>query len=681
LKKINILIPLVIFSIAFMFVPFSQLDYLQRMPGDIGDARLNNYFLENIYQFIIGRSNSLWHLSFFSPFPYVLGFSDNLFGSSPIYIITRIFTADTSFAYQIWFLFGYLVNFISAYYVLRRLNGSVLAASIGALIFTFALPTTAHAGHAQLHYRFGIPLAIVFFIDFIITKSWRYLLIAFAWLVWQFYAGIYMGFFTFLLMLSMIFGYLVLEVIVNKIAITDLSKKYLASWRGQSSKQKTIFILGFFGLLIFLLILFYPYLQVSKLYNLSRSWGEISTMLPRPQSFFLSDASFFWTPKDSHIFNNLPMRHEHQMFIGMVPLLLALLGFLFGSRKVNGLQYSLICSALFIPIFLTIYIGGYSLWFFVHKFPLFSAIRAIARLDQVLLLVASYFAVIALDKIKGKYLWGEKAILIIILPLVILEAGFTSMSTSPKSDWDSRLVTIEKAVPKNLPADAILFFAQKTVPFYASEIDAMNISLKYQRDTINGYSGDHPKGFRSEYGDDCAEIPRRVLSYMSFIERPNDLVIYRSLMSKIIPIGFNDCQESWLEKPPSLTYSNKIYTSEDIKSLNYASFKLTKTHENIRLHFDIQNTADFPFSANSLLDKPIRISWRYIGDDGIPMSGWDSRLDLPFDIPAKGKLHVSLMLDNEKASKSKKVEVTLVQELVFWAHDVGLQAVAIDLNN
>lgn len=34
------------------------------MPGDIIDARLNNYFLEHIYQFLNGNAHSLWHLPF-----------------------------------------------------------------------------------------------------------------------------------------------------------------------------------------------------------------------------------------------------------------------------------------------------------------------------------------------------------------------------------------------------------------------------------------------------------------------------------------------------------------------------------------------------------------------------------------------------------------------------------------
>ena len=79
--QLKILTPVLVFIIALYSVPYSLLSGFEWMPGDIGDARLVNYFLENSYQFLTGTSNSLWHLTFFYPFPFVGGFSENLFGS------------------------------------------------------------------------------------------------------------------------------------------------------------------------------------------------------------------------------------------------------------------------------------------------------------------------------------------------------------------------------------------------------------------------------------------------------------------------------------------------------------------------------------------------------------------------------------------------------------------------
>lgn len=56
---------LLVFIFAFLLGPVVQLNFMTMMPGNIGDARLNNYFLENIYQFFAGCSESLWNLGLY----------------------------------------------------------------------------------------------------------------------------------------------------------------------------------------------------------------------------------------------------------------------------------------------------------------------------------------------------------------------------------------------------------------------------------------------------------------------------------------------------------------------------------------------------------------------------------------------------------------------------------------
>ena len=45
-----LILPVALFLIGFLLLPFAQMSRLAMMPGDVGDARLNNYFLENVYQ-------------------------------------------------------------------------------------------------------------------------------------------------------------------------------------------------------------------------------------------------------------------------------------------------------------------------------------------------------------------------------------------------------------------------------------------------------------------------------------------------------------------------------------------------------------------------------------------------------------------------------------------------------
>jgi hypothetical protein len=180
-----------IFLLAFILGPITQHHGLELIPGDYGDARLNNYFLENIYQFLLGNSTSLIHLNFFSFFPFVGGFSDNLFGASPIYLFFRSFTGESDTAFQLWIYGSYIANYFSAYCGLRLLGIKPVAAIFGALIFAFSLLVFAKTLHAQLGYRFCVPLVIAYFYLFLESGNIRFFVYSAAWLVWGFYCSIF----------------------------------------------------------------------------------------------------------------------------------------------------------------------------------------------------------------------------------------------------------------------------------------------------------------------------------------------------------------------------------------------------------------------------------------------------------------------------------------------------------
>ncbi len=539
----QLLIPVTFFTLAFFLVPFKLLDGFTLMPGDIGDARLNNYFLENIFQYVKGSSDSLWHLPFFYPYPYVIGFSDNLFGSSPIYILGRIVTGETDTSFQLWFFAGYAVNFTAAYYALRRLNTSVLASSFGALVFAFALPTSAHAGHAQLHYRFGLPLAIVFCMEFLNTKTWRFLLLAITWLVWQFYCGIYMGFFTLLLIVILGVFYFAFERIKEKKSFTAILRPFFISWVNQKRQSKILVVSAILVLLLLLVFLFYPYLQVTLMYGSKRSWHEIALMLPRPQSYFLSDASELLSTRELSIFSDIPRRHEHQMFIGYLPFIFVLMGMYAGyyiKRDVASFQ---IIATVIGAVALTMYLGQFSFWYLIYKLPLASAIRAMTRIDQALLFPVAFLTAISIDYLKEKLGPWLNLIMVFVVAILIFEFRMISMLTSSKESWRQRLSVLELSLPQDLTKDRVLFFAPKSGSFAADELDAMWISMLHGFKTMNGYSGVLPPGVEYNLDDqkDCTVISKRILEYLKFIKQSGNADEYHLMAARIVPIGFKHC--------------------------------------------------------------------------------------------------------------------------------------------
>ena len=55
-------------------------------------------------------------------------------------------------------------------------------------------------------------------------------------------------------------------------------------------------------------------------------------------------------------------------------------------------------------------------------------------------------------------------------------------------------------------------------------------------------------------------------------------------------------------------------------------------------------------------------------------------MGLPFDIPKNDTLKIEIPLSMDDMNELKGVEVSIVQELVFWGHDVGISPLYIPLN-
>jgi hypothetical protein len=163
--------PIIIFCAGIFGYLLPAVGYFQMIPGDLGDARFNSVILEHVYQWLTGQARDLWSPGFFYPFNKILAFSDSHLGSFWIYTAARLLGAERELSFQAWFLVGFLLNFVSAYWMLRRMRFDVLGASCGAFVFAFALPVLHQEGHAQLGYRFAIPMAALAWWRFVKQKN------------------------------------------------------------------------------------------------------------------------------------------------------------------------------------------------------------------------------------------------------------------------------------------------------------------------------------------------------------------------------------------------------------------------------------------------------------------------------------------------------------------------------
>ena len=541
-------IPIFVFTLSFFLIPFRKFRGLELIPGDLGDARFNNYVLETIYLRLTGRVNSFWNMEMYYPYPLVGGFSDNHLGASLFYIVPRYFFGQPDTAFQVWFLLGYVLNFLSAYVALRKLGMSSFGASVGSGIFAFAFPTSVHAIHAQLHHRWAIPMAVLAISKFLKGDGSRWLGIASLWVVIQFYIGFYTGFFTALFLAAILIVHFF--VFAFKLLFSQKKPSQVKNSINRINIKSALSLVSMFVVsAVGMANLFYPYYQVSKLYVGFRSWEEISSMLPRLQSYFLIDDSYLWKGL-AQIIQDLPQRWEHQLFVGAVPLTLFILGLIavFKTRNSTGRDIYLAVALL---VIITLSINGKSIWFYIHEAPLFSAIRAVSRLDTVLLFGVSYGAALLITWVSARTFQKNNFIftlLVLFSFLGLAEASTATIKTSEKAVWRERIANLEKQVPADLPDYAVLFFAQTGSPslWYAHELDAMWVGLKNGKPTINGYSGQAPPSWNFFYGTDCQAVSDFITTYQAWdASNEYQAPYYLWVKSRIVPIGFSNCDTTF----------------------------------------------------------------------------------------------------------------------------------------
>lgn len=550
LSRITVLGPLILGTYLIVIRPFGV--SFEFLPGDLGDARLNNYILEHFFRWVHGWTASYWNAPFFYPSPFTIAFSENLLGSAPLYVVLRFLGLDMLLAFQGWFLAGYIINYISAAWVLSKLRFGPLAVAAGAFFFTFGLPVLAQENHAQLLYRFAIPPAFFFLWSFYKTPKLRGLIHLFFWIVCQCYLGIYTGLFLLLAICVMCLGLLALSWrgLPLKHLVDEGWKGLSRVWLGSSRNDRIRFLASALTLLAGFTLLIWPYYHVSRLYRFGRDWIELSRMLPRPESYLLADNSRIWSFM-GNLFSNILMRHEHQLFIGLSILLLIGAGIIFRFTPKNSeLAWLNLSSVLVLTVF-TLNVGGFSLYRFWTIIPGVSSLRAVTRIELIWMWPLAVFAAWAIDGLLERFQRGVRwaGVFAVATSLLMLcESVFYDHAVFHKVDSEARLDRLRRLIPVHATDSPILFVARNDAESsWALELDAMLVTQELGWSTFNGYSGNTPPEY--EPAKNCRKLPRRIQAYMQTVEN-NDEAVYFELIKRVVLVGFEDCSPAWWYRMP-----------------------------------------------------------------------------------------------------------------------------------
>jgi hypothetical protein len=461
-------------------------------PGDLGDARLNLYFLEHCHLFFSGKIQSFWNAPFMFPEHNVLTYSDNLLGSAPIFSLFRSIGFDIFKSFQLWYLVVTALNYICAFYFLKYILGNNYAAALGAFIFAFSIALQSQLSHAQTFPRFAIPLAFLYAVKFSKEFEPRYFLFTLLFIVYQIYCGIYLG-----LMLSIPIGIYFLILFVKKL-INDKRLYFNRTWL-------IAMILYSLLIIIILIPIIHPYLE-RKIPPSLEHYQEIFQSLPTINShLFSQEGSLFWDSL-SKVTQHYTAWWDHQIFAGGIATACLILSFivfiyLYTVSKQNTSAYSNIFILLLtglITIIFYIRFDDFSPYYLIYHLPGFSSMRSLARIINIELIFFALATAFMYSFIIKKYLKYNSLLFGISFFILIGDNYFfqDKMYRTKLSLAKDRLEGIQKTF-EAIPAGSVVSYEPlklESASIYY-QIDAMLAAQKYNLKTINGYTARCPGEF------------------------------------------------------------------------------------------------------------------------------------------------------------------------------------------
>jgi hypothetical protein len=460
-------------------------------PGDLGDGRLNNYFLEHAHKFLSQHERDLWNAPFMYPEKEVLSYSDNLLGTAPLYSIFRILNFDRETSFQLWFILMAVLSYLTCFLLLKTLFKNSSAAAFGAMIFAFSMALQSQLTHAQTFPRFPIPLSFLMLLLFSRGFKPIYFFLALLVLVYQLYCGIYLGFMLMVPVSIMLL--LIITFYWDKLKISLKSLKWLSS----------IFLYLMLSIII-VLPLIWPYYLRSKQMALN-SYEIVFPSIPKLSShFFSQEGSLVWDFL-SKFNQGIPAYWDHQIFAGGLATI-GLISFfaliflcpIFKNRiqKPSFNRELLILALTAMTTFiLFIRIGSFSFYKILYYLPGFASMRSITRIINVELvffaIAATFFASILLEKYRKSSMF-----LFIALVSIFILDNYYKEGKSYRSEKAITQARVNALIGKmrNIPEKSIVSYEPPDGKddYVAYQIDAMLSSQALNLVCVNAYTATSP---------------------------------------------------------------------------------------------------------------------------------------------------------------------------------------------
>ncbi len=484
---------------------------LEYFPGDLGDARLNAYFLEHGFQYFVGNQESFWNAPFLYPEPEVISYSENHLGSVPLYSIFRILGFDLFAAFQLWFILVFLLNYLAAWLFIKWLLKDPYAAVIGAFVFAFSLALQPQMSHAQVFPRYFIPLAFMMLLKFRESTSPIHLFLAVLFCVGQLYCSIYPG-----MLLIIPFGITFILVCIS--SFHKLQEKI------QNLRWMLLLLSAIALNCLFAYLLIEPYIRRAALLPLT-PYSEILPTIPGWESYFYSHpGSMLWgvlTGPTAYPTYWYALR----LFPGGIVMagIFVSVGYILMMWKKVQINLKILLLVMLITLGLFMRISGFSLYVLINALPGYQAIRAVHRLFGIELLFFSVFTAYFIQYITSQVKLKSKALIYLVVLILCIADGFLPSEHTFRTNKETALNRTQYLTlkMKDLPSGSIISYESASIdnPILCHP-DAMLATHQLNLVSINAYTSTSPWSYASYWYKPDSAAREHWLGYMEYIGYP-----------------------------------------------------------------------------------------------------------------------------------------------------------------
>lgn len=638
------------------------------IPGDLGDGRFNTTILEHLHLWLTGDDRSYSDPGFFAPFKDVIFLSETYTTTFPIYSALRVLGFEPYQAFSLWASIGCLLTSVSGYYVARRLGFGAPTSTFIACAFAYSLPAIAQLGHAQFSYRYAAPLAWFFAYRFALVRDARHLYASISFSCLALLTGFYIGAFTAALCLFAGAG--------TYFALRRASPQTERPRSNFLAREAWLSLAVCVALTAATAAFLIKQQSVGDHYGVVRDWAGIEPLTPSLSAYLTTVGLPYWDALTG--LGSLAMNMEVSLFPGVTVSALVAIGVARALRElgqsdmaaaVAGLGLALAAAAL-----VTLKIGDFSLYRFASELPGVNAIRAPGRYVLVFywgLALAAGYGLVWLVRPNAP----RRTLRLAVAGLLLTVGAYDVLALSRYKTSLAALDAREGAIAERVAAavaerpDAVLYLGGVAGdPEWAAQLDAMRVIQRLGlKQTLNGYSGWFVDG--ATVRPECATALRQtVLGRLAGEE-------LREFGARITPVGLGVCPVNLVKDwRPRTATSGPDYTAEIVASTRIAIEGVETAGTEWGAVVRIENNSNGQ-TMHARSPSPTRLSYRLIGPASAD-PGWEARVDLPYDLPP-GESGPALINGSCPGDCADYVlQVSLVSELRFWFHDVGMSVAA-----